>query len=1030
MNYLNLTNTKVPSNTFDDLWDWRLNQGDLLGVNQVKKQIVTFERKSDAVLKSMSIPKIAEEDMVYDAKDVAKKEKGSGSDTDSENEGGSDPEMRQINLLSRLADMDAAALAKKMQKDLRRHQKGSSPANNKVGPSRTSDDKDREDKNDNSTNRELVDYLRTDSFTVSEEDFGSPRDKPAFHSKEKQTATEKATLLQLKQDEDFLYIGNVKIEAGPENLRDQFGEHFGAKSKRPSILGKATQRLEVAFKEDKDGDVKDEKHGDGGEKDKSKEDGEKQKEVNKKVVKKSGYKEKTGKEVEAKEKKKKKKDKKKEKRGDAIDPTKAYYEREENIAKYYSEKLNYDCLKIESYFPYDRIPNSAFSSISDVVPHFYLSRQEMSQEQKVLKQASQRLPFKYNFAALNNAKKAKKTKTAKKHGGSVKESSSPNKSNMSATSAGSQGKSTDGNSSDSEIDNFEDDYQFSTVDTMRGSSLKMERHKFFKVLERYIKLKPFPLSDSLNKSRILKAMAPGPLDEKRSAKSLNKVEPVSPSKIIRGPRMATASSKQFSGGYDAEEMMVIEQFRRDQIEIDKAYKEFKQSEMTHHDFKMLYVCIRANDTDHKVIEKFNWSGNQIMGPEQFTISQTEKTIDSLNCQKLDIWKRGFNGFVYTCKRYARELIESNPVNGLLMVSVFLNTIILALDGLTPDSWSDFFNNMNLAFTVLFTVEMVVKLFGYGVKQYCKDFFNIFDAFVVSISMVELVINTMSGEQNATGGLRAVRIFRIFRVLRVTRLLRSLRFMRVIIDVLKGTAEQFMYIALLMFLFVFIFTLLGTQLFGGSFTFDVYDYAPVRFKFDSFSAAFFTVFTVLTVENWNGVLVSCLRSEANNLISIVYLIAWIFIGNYIFINLFLSILLEGFENSNAMQEFEELENESRELARVHKRLVKEAADKKAKEEAEYFEANKKVQIITQPEKFAEEEVVKKNQACYLVVRNEDEDGDSLSDHCDIKKYLEKGLASHKPTIDPYVGVTCYKSLFYLKKTHWLRLFCSKIVAHPK
>jgi hypothetical protein len=163
---------------------------------------------------------------------------------------------------------------------------------------------------------------------------------------------------------------------------------------------------------------------------------------------------------------------------------------------------------------------------------------------------------------------------------------------------------------------------------------------------------------------------------------------------------------------------------------------------------------------------------------------------------------------------------------------------------------------------------------------------------------------------------------------------------------------------------------------------------------------------------------------------VYLIAWIFIGNYIFINLFLSILLEGFENSNAMQEFEELENESRELARVHKRLVKEAADKKAKEEAEYFEANKKVQIITQPDKFAEEEVVKKNQACYLVVRNEDEDGDSLSDHCDIKKYLERGLASHKPTIDPYVGVTCYKSLFCLKKTHWLRLFCSKIVAHPK
>jgi hypothetical protein len=48
----------------------------------------------------------------------------------------------------------------------------------------------------------------------------------------------------------------------------------------------------------------------------------------------------------------------------------------------------------------------------------------------------------------------------------------------------------------------------------------------------------------------------------------------------------------------------------------------------------------------------------------------------------------------------------------------------------------------------------------------------------------------------------------------------------------------MYIASLLFLFVFIFALLGKTIFGGKFNFD--DGKP-RGNFDSFSAAFVTVF---------------------------------------------------------------------------------------------------------------------------------------------------------------------------------------------
>jgi hypothetical protein len=1021
LNFVNLTNTKVPSNTFDDLWDWRLNQGDLLGVQKTQKALVAFEKKMmQTTALATQLEKESAKENSEDKKPEEQKEEKDNSKTGSEAEE-SDLEMKQFNVLSKLADMDPASLQRRAARQpppkLQIPPSLTSPFElPKIDQKRTKRKNEKHSKNDKTQDNDFD--ISKDSFSLSDEEPTSPTKKKEWRKKKANSKVVKQTTLQsLKYDEDFQYIGSVKILDEVNHDRPDLGiigqsatakvpqnNIRTAKGKRSTIVKKTTVTVDVDPNELKN-------EADPRLDDKEKPNDEKGK-------------------TEEQMKKKKKKKKEKETKGKEIDLTKSYYEQEENIAKYYKEKLKYNYLKIESHFPYDKIPNSAFSSIQDVVPHFSLSKKELSNEQQVIKQSSEKFPFQYNFPALNNAKKIKeKKKKETKVQSKTSETGSLNKSNLRSASAGSTGKSSEeAFSSDSEIDNFEEEYQYSTQNTERGSTKKLERHKFFKTMERFIKYKPFPLEGSRNKSKILKAMVPGLEDEKPESKISNTVEPSSPLKSSKTSKVAKSAG---GAELNADEAVIIEQFNRDRTEVDKQYKEFKAQESEHHDFKTLYVCIRANDAEHKMIEKYNWSGNQIFKPYLFTMSQTEKTIDSLNHQKHDIWKKGFSGFIYTARRYAREFINSSFVNMFLMISVFLNTIILAMDGLTPDSWTDMLNYVNLVFTGIFIVELVIKLFGLGFKLYLKDFFNVFDAFVVSISIVELVINSLSGGgSNATSGFRAVRIFRIFRVLRVTRLLRSMKFMKVIIEVLKSTAEQFMYIVLLMFLFVFIFTLLGTQLFGGSFSFNVYPYKPVRYNFDSFSNAFFTAFTVLTVENWNGVLINCLRSDTNSIVGVIYLIAWIFIGNYIFINLFLSILLEGFENSQAMLDFEELENETRELARVHKHLVEKAEEKKLKDETEFKEAYKKVLIITQPEKFTNEEVIKKNQACYLVVRDEEEDGQSLSDECDIKNYLAKGLSTHKSIIDPYVGVTCYKSLYYFKKTHWLRLLCGKIVSHPK
>ena len=82
------------------------------------------------------------------------------------------------------------------------------------------------------------------------------------------------------------------------------------------------------------------------------------------------------------------------------------------------------------------------------------------------------------------------------------------------------------------------------------------------------------------------------------------------------------------------------------------------------------------------------------------------------------------------------------------------------------------------------------------------------------------------------------MLRTFRVFRIGRILRTLQSMKTIIGVMVRSYKSFGYITILMFLFIFIFSLLGMSTFGGKFSFE--DGRP-RGNFDSFPMAFITIF---------------------------------------------------------------------------------------------------------------------------------------------------------------------------------------------
>ena len=64
-----------------------------------------------------------------------------------------------------------------------------------------------------------------------------------------------------------------------------------------------------------------------------------------------------------------------------------------------------------------------------------------------------------------------------------------------------------------------------------------------------------------------------------------------------------------------------------------------------------------------------------------------------------------------------------------------------------------------------------------------------------------------------------------------------------------------------------------------------------------------------MENWQSVLYSAMRGQVPA-IAAIYLVTWIFIGNYILLNLFLAIMLDAFGDDSDEEEGEDGDDEVR------------------------------------------------------------------------------------------------------------------------
>ncbi|KAL3206040.1 hypothetical protein MRX96_040482 [Rhipicephalus microplus] len=232
----------------------------------------------------------------------------------------------------------------------------------------------------------------------------------------------------------------------------------------------------------------------------------------------------------------------------------------------------------------------------------------------------------------------------------------------------------------------------------------------------------------------------------------------------------------------------------------------------------------------------------------------------------------------------RRLVGHQYFQRGILTAILVNTLSMGIEYHDqPQELTLAVEISNLIFTGIFGLEMLLKILAEGFLSYISSGFNLFDGVIVILSIVELC-------QSSGSGLSVLRTFRLLRILKLVRFMPALR--RQLFIMLRTMDNVAVFFALLI-LFIFIFSVLGMNLFGCKFCVKEPDGTVQcdRKNFDSLLWALVTVFQILTQEDWNVVLFNGM--EKTSPWAALYFVALMTFGNYVLFNLLVAILVEGF-----------------------------------------------------------------------------------------------------------------------------------------
>uniref|UniRef100_A0A8K9XET2 Voltage-dependent L-type calcium channel subunit alpha n=1 Tax=Oncorhynchus mykiss TaxID=8022 RepID=A0A8K9XET2_ONCMY len=238
------------------------------------------------------------------------------------------------------------------------------------------------------------------------------------------------------------------------------------------------------------------------------------------------------------------------------------------------------------------------------------------------------------------------------------------------------------------------------------------------------------------------------------------------------------------------------------------------------------------------------------------------------------------------------VVNSTYFEYLMFTLILLNTICLAMQhhGQTH-SFNDAMNILNMLFTGLFTVEMILKLIAFKPRGYFSDPWNVFDFLIVIGSIIDVILSEINhyfvdawntfdalivvgsvvdiAITEVNGGAQlaqcrpsmadnariSITFFRLFRVMRLVKLLSRGEGIRTLLWTFIKSFQALPYVALLIVMLFFIYAVIGMQMFG---KIALRDNSQINRNnnFQTFPQATLLLFRCATGEAWQEIMLAC------------------------------------------------------------------------------------------------------------------------------------------------------------------------------
>ncbi|XP_066487470.1 sodium channel protein type 5 subunit alpha-like isoform X4 [Tiliqua scincoides] len=262
-----------------------------------------------------------------------------------------------------------------------------------------------------------------------------------------------------------------------------------------------------------------------------------------------------------------------------------------------------------------------------------------------------------------------------------------------------------------------------------------------------------------------------------------------------------------------------------------------------------------------------------------------------------------------------KFIIMDPFSDLtITLCIVMNTLFMAMDHYKmTKEFEEVLNIGNLVFTGIFTAEMVFKIIALDPYYYFQQGWNIFDSIIVTLSLMELSLSSMGN----------VSVLRSFRLLRVFKLAKSWPTLNTLIKIIGNSVGALGNLTLVLAIIVFIFAVVGMQLFGEMYCLNVHNISTTgklpRWHMHDFFHSFLIIFRILCGE-WIETMWDCMKVAQQPLCLLVFLLVMV-IGNLVVLNLFLALLLSSFsaDNLSAPDEDGEMNNLQLAFARINRGL---------------------------------------------------------------------------------------------------------------